>query len=164
MPLRLPKHMKSSFLIVADRGNLKAFRIEPVPNNRPPRLQLVQALTLTDAHTKVSDRNTDMAGRFPQGSAPGQSQGRHQNAIAEQHLDIEIDRRIVKQLAGHISNILEAEQPESWCFAAPSTINSAVLDELGGNFKNRVAENITADLVNIDTSSLLNHFPSVKAA
>jgi hypothetical protein len=156
--------MKSSFIIVADRGNLKAYRVEKVPNGRPPRLQLVQALTLTDAHMKISDINTDLAGRFPAGSTPGQSQGRHQNAIAEQHLDIEIDRRIVKQLAEHIGSILKHEQPGSWSFAAPSTINRAVLNELDPAFARQLGVNLQSDLVNIDPADLLERFDGAKAA
>ena len=73
--------MKSSFIIVADRGNLKAFRVEKVPNGRPPRMQLVQAFTLTAPHLKISEINTDLAGRFPAGSGSAAAQGRHQNAI-----------------------------------------------------------------------------------
>lgn len=157
--------MKSSFIIVADRGNLKAYRVEKVPNDRPPRLQLVQAFTLTGAHMKISEINTDMAGRFPSGSTPGQSQGRHQNAIAEQHdLPIEIDRRLVKQLAEHISSILRSEQPGSWAFAAPSMINRSVLSELDPSLVKLLGDNIQADLVNVEPSGLLDHFQGVRAA
>ena len=156
--------MKSSFLIVADRGNLKAFRAESAPNGRPPRLQLVQALTLTDAHTKTSQRNTDLAGRYSAQTPASQMQGKHQSTAAETQLDLEIDRRIVKQLAGHISTILRAEHPGSWCFAAPAVINGAILDELEPEFRRQVAENVSADLVNADTSALLGHFENVKAA
>lgn len=156
--------MKSSFLIIADRGNLKAFRLEKVLENRPPRLQLVQALALTDAHTKISDRNTDMAGRYAGQTPSSQMQGKHQSTIAEKQLEMEIDRRIVKQLAGHISDILRAEHPDSWCFAAPSSLNGAVLNALDGNFRQQVAENITADLVNADPTTLLGHFPNLNAA
>lgn len=156
--------MKSSFIIVADRGNLKAFRVEQVPNGRPPRLQLVQAFTLTEAHMKISEMNTDMAGRFPVGSTPSQSQGRHQNGIAERHLDIEIDKRIIKQLAEHISSVLRAEQPRSWSLAAPATINRALLEELEPAFVRLLANNIQADLVNVETSGLLDRFEGAKAA
>ena len=157
--------MKSSFIIVADRGNLKAFRVEKVPNGRPPRLQLVQAFTLTEAHMKISEINTDMAGRFPVGSTPAQSQGRHQNAIAEQkHLGIEIDRRLVKQLAEHITSILRNEAPGSWALAAPAMINRSLLDELDPALVRQLTDNIQADLVNIETSDLLDHFAGARAA
>ncbi|RYD72098.1 MAG: hypothetical protein EOP84_23760 [Verrucomicrobiaceae bacterium] len=157
--------MKSSFIIVADRGNLKAYRVEKVPNDRPPRVQLVQAFTLTGAHMKISEINTDMAGRFPQGSTPGQSQGRHQNAIAEQHnLPLEIDKRLVKQLAEHITTVLKQEQPGSWAFAAPAMINKAVVSELDPSLAKLLGDNIQSDLVNVEPSHLLEHFQGVRAA
>src|SRR5437016_5144839 len=98
----LSQLMKSSFLIVADRGNLKAFRVEKVPADRPPRLQLIQALSFADAHAKISEVNTDMAGSFPVGAGPsgnGGGNGRHQNSISEKHYEIEGNRRTARQLA-----------------------------------------------------------------
>jgi hypothetical protein len=156
--------MKSSFLIVTDRGNFKAFRVEKVPADRPPRVALVQAYSMTDAHLKISERNTDLAGRFPVGSTPGQSQGRHQNSIAEQHLDLETDRRLIKEIAAHITEVLQQEQPEAWSFAAPATIHEAVLKELPPKLRQQLAEQVTADLVNIEPNKLLNHFSAVRAA
>jgi hypothetical protein len=155
--------MKSSFIIVADRGNLKAFRVEKVPNGRPPRLQLVEALTLTDAHMRISEINTDMAGGFPAAMA-GQSQGRHQNSISEQHLDLEIDKRIIKQLAEHICSILRHEQPGAWAFAAPSTINRAVLDEMEPALSRQLTDNLQADLVNLEPGNILDRFSAARAA
>lgn len=148
--------MKSSFIIVADRGNLKAYRIEKVPNGRPPRLQLVEGLSLTEAHMKISEVNTDLAGRFPAGGG-GQS-------IAEKHVDIEIDKRIVKQLADHISTILKQEQPETWSFAAPAMINKAVLNELNPSLTRLLNHNLQSNLVNIEPGNLLEHFEGARAA
>ena len=56
--------MKSSFLIVTDRGNLKAYRVEKAAAERPPRLHLVQSIALAEAHAKTGEVNTDSAGRF----------------------------------------------------------------------------------------------------
>lgn len=157
--------MKSSFIIVADRGNLKAFRVEKVPNGRPPRMQLVQAYTLTASHLKISEINTDLAGRFPVGSGSASSLGRHQNAIAEQHnLPLEIERRAVKLLAEHISSILRQEQPGAWAFAAPSMINRAVLSELEPALTRQLMENIQQNLVNTEPGELIEHFEAARAA
>ena len=113
---------------------------------------------------KISEINTDFAGRFPVGSTPAQSQGRHQNAIAEQHLDIEIDRRIVRQLADHIDSILKHEKPETWAFAAPSTINRAVLQEMDQGLAKGLVQSLQADLVNISPNEIMDHFESAWAA
>ena len=152
---------KSSFLIVADRGNLKAFRLEKLATERPPRLELVQALSITAAHQKLSELVTDQAGRFPVGSG-GMSQGRHQNAISESNLDLENDRRIQKELAARIDEILEREQPATWSFAAPPEINGAVLEKIAPPLRARLVENVAADLVNAQSRELVAHFESVR--
>ena len=153
---------KSSFLIVADRGNLKAFRLGESSPERRPRLELVQAFSIVSAHQKVSEMLTDQAGRFPVGSVPGMSQGRHQNAISESNIDLETDRRIQKELAGHIETILKQEQPATWAFAAPSEINRAVLEKVPPALVAKLVENVPADLVNAQVKDLAGHFESVR--
>src|SRR5881398_2850505 len=55
----------TSLIIVTDRGSLKAYRVDETPT-RGPSLHLVQAFDLTDAHGKLIDKVTDLAGRFPE--------------------------------------------------------------------------------------------------
>jgi hypothetical protein len=150
--------MKSSFLIVADRGNLKAFRVEKVPADRPPRVQLVQSFSLADAHTKISEVNTDMAGRFPAGNSA------HANGSGDRHYEIEGDRRSARQLAELITTILNEHTPENWCFAAPAEINQAVLEQLDARLRKQVVENVHRDLVNTNPNEVVGHFANVKAA
>ncbi len=153
--------MKSSFLVIADRGNLKAFRVEKVTAGRPLRLHLVQSLSLTDAHTKISEKNTDLAGRFPVGGGPSSGRGggmRHQNSTSEKHYEIESDKRSAKHLAAEITTILRAEQPTAWSFAAPADINHAILDELDPALRKSLGENLPLDLVHSDPGELLERF------
>jgi hypothetical protein len=153
--------MKSSFLIIADRGNLKAFRVEKTANERPPRLQLIEALSLVEAHRKISEMNTDLAGRFSVGGAAAGARGnngRHQNSISDRHYEIEMGRRICRQLACHIASILRREQPDHWSFAAPPEINDAILDELEPGLRRHIAENIRLDLVNATAEEVLERF------
>jgi len=159
--------MKSSFFIVADRGNLKAFRVEKVPTDHPPRMQLVQAFSFVDAHMKVSEINTDLAGGYPAGGGAPNGKGggmRHQNSIAEKHYSIEFDRRSAKQLAETIAELLKQEQPGTWSFAAPAEIREAVLGQLSPELRKSLAECIARDLVNVPPGELLEHFTAVKAA
>ena len=156
-----------SLLVVADRGNLKAFKVEDTPN-RGPSLQLVQAFEITDAHGRYQDKFTDQAGRFPVGTAgeggTSSGEGRHANAIAErQNLETENDRRIHKQLADHLEEIVRKEAPEGWSFAAPASINSTVVDLLTSDIRDRIVENVKSDLVNIDSAKLPTHFKSLQS-
>ena len=150
--------MRSSFFIVADRGNLKAYRAEKVVPGRPPRVQLVQAFTLTNAHFRPKDIFTDEAGSKPSGNLGVQ------NSTTERHYDIENNRRLTKQLATHINETLQEEQPDTWSFAAPSEIHEAVLEHVGPEWRKRLAEQVPADLVNTPAVDLLGHFTAVRAA
>ena len=115
----------TSLIIVTDRGTLKAYKVNETPT-RGPSLQLVQAFDTTDAHGRYQDKLTDQAGAFPSGAAPGQM-----NSIAERTgIDIENDRRIFKQLADSIAEVVEREGKDGWSFAAPASIHAAVVDLL----------------------------------
>src|SRR5436189_2875802 len=95
----------SSFVIVTDRGELKAYRVDDTPT-RGPSLQLVQAFNITDAHGKMMDKVTDLAGRFPVSDGAGVHHGA---SIAETKLDTETDRRIYKQLADQIVKLVKSD-------------------------------------------------------
>src|SRR5207253_4647849 len=94
----------SSFVIVAERGELKAYRVNETPT-RGPSLQLVQAFNITDAHGRLVDKLSDLAGRFPVTNGAGAHRGA--GSIAERtRLENETDRRIYKQLADEIAKIV----------------------------------------------------------
>jgi hypothetical protein len=149
----------SSLVIVIDRGSLKAYRVEETPT-RGPHLQLVQAFDVTDAHGRLSDKVTDMAGRFPV-SDGGSS--RHMNSVAERtHLETETDRRIYKQLADQIAKIVKSDGTAGWSFAAPTAIHSAIVDLLPATARDRIVEHVKSDLVKIEPAKLPAHFRSLR--
>jgi hypothetical protein len=156
--------MNSSFFITADRGNLKAYRAEKAPAGRSPRLELVEAISLADAHLSVTERFTDEAGSFPTQTGAGSRQTMQGNSIAERHYDIEDDRRIMKQLAKHIGDILHREKPDGWSFAAPAEIHNAVISEVEPSLREQLLERLPRDLVNVPPDQLLEHFSAVRAA
>jgi len=147
--------MKSSLLIIADRGNLKAYRVEKTANERPPRLRLLEAFSLVDAHRKITDMNTDLAGRFGQGRGGNGSQ---QASISDRHYEIEIGRRLCKQMAEQIETIVRQENAKRWSLAAPSEMNDALVAELGADFSRIIAENLHLDLVHASPNELLERF------
>ncbi|MES2568606.1 MAG: host attachment protein [Verrucomicrobiota bacterium] len=157
--------MKSEFLIVADRGNVKAYRIENLIAKGLPRVrvQLVQAFALVDAHYRIGETVSDQAGAFPMSEGIG-SHARHPSSAGERHLELERDRRLIKEIATHVTEILKREKPGYWAFAAPSEIHHAVLNELAPPVRELIDESIYADLVNIPASELLSHIPKNRAA
>src|SRR5437870_6467949 len=99
----------TSLIIVTDRGSLKAYRVNETPT-RGPSLQLVQAFNITDAHGRLVDKVSDLAGRFPVSDGAG---GRHANSIAERtQLETETHRRVQRQLADQIVKIVSRDVKE----------------------------------------------------
>jgi hypothetical protein len=148
----------TSLIIVADRGSLKAYRVEETPN-RGASLQLVQAFEITDAHGRYDTKLTDQAGRFP----VSDGNGRHANSIAERTaLETENDRRICKQLAEHIAEVVKREAVEGWSFAAPASIHATIAEMLPAPIRNRLVEHVKSDLVKIEPAKLASHFRSLQ--
>jgi hypothetical protein len=148
----------SSLVIVTDRGSLKAYRVDETPT-RGPSLQLVQAFDITDAHGKLVDKVTDLAGRFPVSDGAGMHHGA---SIAERHLETETDRRIYKQLADQIVKIAKSDGVGGWSFAAPASIHAAIVDLLPADVRDRIVEHVKSDLVKIEPAKLPTHFRSLQ--
>jgi Protein required for attachment to host cells len=144
--------MTPQFLIVADRGMLKAFNVESESSRRPtPRL--VAKHEIDEAHGRFQDRFSDQAGSF-QSSATG-----NVNETAERMGIVnEIDSRIFRQLSEIIDNVLGEHSPDRWSFAAPSEINPAILDGVAPQWKDRLQRNVPRNLVKTDAGELLGFF------
>ncbi len=148
----------SSLIILTDRGSLKAYRVDETPT-RGPSLQLVQAFNITEAHGKLIDKVTDLAGRFPVSDGAGMHHGA---SIAESKLETETDRRIYKQLADQIVKLVKSDGVEGWSFAAPSSIHSAIVDLLPRDVRDRIVEHVKSDLVKTEPAKLPTHFRSLR--
>ena len=149
----------SSLIIVTDRGSLKAYKVNETPT-RGPSLQLVQAFNITDAHGKLVDKVSDLAGRFPVSDGAG---GRHANSIAERtQLETETDRRIHKELADQIVKVVKSDGVEGWSFAAPASIHAAIVNLLPREVRDRIVEHVKSDLVKTEPSKLPAHFRSLQ--
>ena len=150
----------SSLVIVTDRGSLKAYRVNETPT-RGPRLQLVQAFNMTDAHGRLIDKVSDLAGRFPVTEGAGAHRG--PTSIAERtQLATEMDRRIQKELADQITKVVSQNGKEGWSFAAPAEIHAAILDFLPSAVRQRIVEHVKSDLVKVEPARLISHFRSLQ--
>ena len=150
----------SSLVIVTDRGSLKAYTVSETPT-RGPSLQLVQAFNITDAHGRLVDKVSDLAGRFPVTEGAGAHRG--PASIAERtQLATEMDRRIQKELADQIAKIVSKNGNEGWSFAAPAEIHAAIVDLLPSAVRERIVEHVKSDLVKIEAARLPDHFRSLQ--
>jgi protein required for attachment to host cells len=150
----------SSLVIVTDRGGLKAYRVDQTPT-RGPSLHLVQAFNITDAHGRLVDKVTDLAGRFSVTNGAGAHRG--PGSIAERtQVVTEIDRRIHKELADQITNIVSNNGKEGWSFAAPAEIHAAILAHLPATVAERIVEHVKSDLVKVEPAKLISRFRSLQ--
>jgi len=150
----------TSLVIVTDRGSLKAYRVTETPT-RGLSLQLVQAFNITDAHGRLVDKLSDAAGRFPVTEGAGAHRG--PASIAERtQLISEIDRRIQKELADQITQIVLRNGKEGWSFAAPAEIHAAIVDSLPSAVRQRIVEHVKSDLVKVEPARLISHFRSLQ--
>jgi len=150
----------SSLVIVTDRGSLRAYRVNETPT-RGPSLQLVQAFNMTDAHGRLIDKLSDLAGRFPVTESAGAHRG--PASIAERtQLATEMDRRIQKELADQITRIVSQNGEDGWSFAAPAEIHTAIVDLLPAGIRQRIVEHVKSDLVKVEAARLISHFRSLR--
>jgi hypothetical protein len=148
--------LNNLLLVVADRGGLKAFRVESNPPPRPPRLRQVQSLELTISHGRYADKVTDQAGRFGT-STPGVGGSAEHTTI-----ELENSRRAVKQVAEQIVAVVKQEKSEGLLLAAPALMNTALVEELPPDLRNLLVENVSADLRKTDAAKLASHFHSLQ--
>ena len=150
----------SSFVIVTDRGGLKAYRVSQTPT-RGPSLQLVQAFNIPDAHGRLIDKVTDQAGRFPVSGGAGAHHGAA--SIAEHtRLEVETDRRIQRELADQITKIVSQNGKDGWSFAAPAEIHSAIVELFPPAVRDRIVEHVKSDLVKVEPAKLISRFRSLQ--
>jgi len=149
----------STVIIATNLGHLKAFRVAETPMGTR-RLELIKEVEFPEAHGRIQDRVTDMAGRFPVGDGMGTTMANGEALKAE----LEVERRLTKLVGEQIEDVLNSERPEYWHFAATSEIHQALLNELPTELRQRVIRHVQADLTRMPAPEVLTHFMPVKAA
>ena len=132
----------SSLIIVADRGSLRAYRVQETPT-RGPHLELVQAFEVTDVMNAPTMRHTTPMSNWPQ-------------------MEAEMERRACKELATEIAKIVELNSGECWSFAAPESIYAKIVDLLPSEIRERIVEHVESDLVKLPAKALPSHFRSLQ--
>jgi len=115
---------------------------------------------MTEAHGKLIDKLTDLAGRFAVTETAGSHRG--QASIAESKLLSETERRTNNELEDQITKIINGSGKEGWSFAAPAEIHAAIVDLLPGRVRDRIVEHVKSDLVKVEPAKLHTHFRSLR--
>lgn len=146
----------AKLIILADMGELKAFRLTRTEPDTTPRLELLETLDTVGGHGRIADKVTDLAGRNRVSAGAGQAVGA---STGENHnLRTELDKRALKVIVQSINELVRRERPPAWFFAAPREINNRIVEQLDGEVRSRMKKNVSADLLKTDKSQLLTHF------
>ena len=148
--------MKRTLVIVADLGNFRAFQWDGNEFHSTPRLELIddfetveargiRANTLSvDRRSAKGPRNEKMVGSGSDG---------------EQHnMELEKRRRLIRQMADRVTDLLRLKDVERCFFAAPNEINRQIMEHIGSDVRDKVEKNLSLDLTRLDKAQLIDHF------
>ena len=151
--------MQHKWVVLADLGSMKAYKVDDNKLNSHPRLELLDSFENPEVHTKLSQTLSDQAGRFARGSR-GTAAG-HEIASGERHnIELEQRRRWVRQLAERIQQVLRRGDVDECWFAAGKEINHQILAELPPELRAKITRNVVANLTKIEKQDVLGHFQS----
>jgi hypothetical protein len=147
--------MTDKMIVLADLGRVKAFRVSYDMMTSKPQLDLVYDCEFPEAHGRMQDKVTDLAGRFPTSGTPGASNGENHNMRGEN------ERRLIRLVAEKIGELVQGER--FWYLAAGEGINGRLLDHLGPATRGSLTKNVTADLVKMPKQQVLDYFLAAAA-
>ena len=150
--------MNNKLVVVTDLGSFKAYKLEANSLHSTPRLELIEEFNLVDAHGKLSNQLTDSAGRY---HAP--VMGKWATPWGERHnIELERKRRLIKQVAHALNDLLHRNGPDGCYLAASKEINHQILAELPRHARAKIEKIIPCDLTKADKTELLRHFNVMK--
>jgi hypothetical protein len=164
----MKENVVGSLIIVADLGELKAYKVEEEVVISPKdtaqvshkrnrgtliealRPELVTALDFVEAHRKISEEVTDKEGNYkgPFGSASGEPH----------NLKEEIERRLIREIAETIMQIVRKEDPKVWHLAFPAEHKKALMDHIDPDVSTRLGMLLDEDLVKLKPEKLIERF------
>ncbi len=150
--------MNNKLVVVTDLGSFKAYKLETNNQHSTPRLELIEEFSLVDAHGKMMDDMADLAGRS---HAP--AMGKWATPSGERHnIELERKRRLVKQVAHALADLLRRNGTEGCYLAAGKEINHQIIAELPREARVKIEKIVACDLTKADKAEILRHFEIFK--
>jgi len=147
--------MSTKLIIVADLQRFKLFTSKMDPMGRES-LELLQNIESLETHQQLGERVSDQQGNFQGVSSSGLINA---SGSGEDHnIELENERRRLKEIAKQISSTLQEHSHTGWYFAAPKAINNQIVELLDPAIVKSMKVNLNADLTKIPTDQLLEHF------
>jgi hypothetical protein len=145
--------MKKTLVVVAELGGFKAYKLDDGEMHRSPRLEFIEQFENPEAHVRLTDRVSDLSGRFHRGTRESaMSDGERHN------IELETRKRLVRQLAQRLNVLGRDPEIERCLLAASKDINHQLIEELSPQIRSKIQKNLPADLTKIETVEILRHF------
>jgi hypothetical protein len=157
--------MNEHYIVAVDRGHLRIYAERTAPGQRTPGLQQVQAMDFPAGRHSYTDRDTDMAGRFPgakrqSAAVGGPGNVGHVGQSIDERLPMkrEETRRRAKELAAEIDAFFQNRTDASWDFAAGHELNGTILELISPVVRQRLRRTVAKDIVNQRVDEVRAHF------
>jgi len=149
--------MRNKWVVLADLGSLKAYKVDESGLNSHPRLELLESYENPEVHQKLSETLTDQAGQFAGGSRVAGAS--HDIATGERHnIGLEQRRRWIRMLAERCNQVLRRSDLDVCWLAAGRELNHQLLAELSHDARAKIEKNVPANLTKTEKTELLSHF------
>ena len=148
--------MKNTLVLITDFGGFKAFRLENDHPHSSPRLELLEEYKDSDSNRKMTERVSDLSGRFPRRT--GARSGGAMSDGERHNIALENRKRGVRNLAGRIDSLMQDPEIEQCFLAASREIMNPLLQELSPGSRSKIGMNIPADLMKASKVELLKQF------
>jgi len=164
----MKNELTGNLIVVADLGELKAYRVDEEIVISPKdeaqvshkhnkgtliealRAELVTAVDFVEAHRKISEEVTDKEGNY---------KGAFGSASGEPHnLELEIENRLLKEIAEALMRVVRDESPKAWHLAFPAEHKKALMDRIDPDVSTKLGTLIPEDLVKLKPEDLLKRF------
>ena len=146
--------MKNIVVVVTDRGDFKAYKLERTERDTP-RLSLMEEFLPTSSHGRLLDKVSDQAGRY-RNSVRG---GKWTTPWGEPHnIELEQRKRLVRQLSSELQHLLCDDGIEGCYFAAGKDVHNQILEALPRAARAKIVKDLSANLTKMGKDQLLEHF------
>ncbi|QSR87338.1 host attachment protein [Candidatus Methylacidiphilum infernorum] len=147
--------MRLDIIIVADLGQIKAFKVIRDELTAHSHVQLIDDQIIEMGRKKLKDIDTDKQGEFAVVSYPLTGE----RSVGERHNEkLEIRRKLICELSKIIGQIIKKYNPSAWALSAPAEILPRIIENLDQATKKNLIKTISADLTKIDKTEILQRF------
>ena len=141
-------------IAVVDLGHFKAYRLLKKPDESA-RLELLESYDIPDSHGKFSEKVTDAEGSFSRAGGKG---GAATGSGEPHNVALEIEKKVIKRIAGDIGVIIGKEGCPKWHLAAAERINNQIIENLDPSVRSKLDKNVKADLTKAAKSEIIGRF------